>query len=232
MTTPKQLQTLFFKSHRFLKNLSATSKFPDLRIAARHFFSLTITILWFSSTFALTLPGATSENRKSGKHIVIPETFPGEPTNFQGFTLFTIPVGKDKATVLCPSNPAEGRPWVLAPSYYDLKSAPVAYIAQTELELVKRGFYVVTFNLGNTYGSPDAIAKWDALYPVMTKKYGMAKKPALMGLSREGLAIARLVVVEKHQGTLTFDTEVGRGTTFVVRLPLSPTGNRREPARV
>ena len=48
----------------------------------------------------------------------------------------------------------------------------------------------------------------------------------------QGLAIARLVVVEKHQGTLTFDTEVGRGTTFVVRLPLSPTGNRREPARV
>ncbi len=37
----------------------------------------------------------------------------------------------------------------------------------------------------------------------------------------QGLAIARSVIVEKHKGSLSFETEVGRGTTFVVRLPLS-----------
>jgi len=36
----------------------------------------------------------------------------------------------------------------------------------------------------------------------------------------QGLAIARRVIVEKHRGTLTFETEVGRGTTFIIRLPL------------
>jgi len=36
----------------------------------------------------------------------------------------------------------------------------------------------------------------------------------------QGLAIAHSVVVDKHGGTLTFDTEVGRGTTFMVRLPI------------
>jgi two-component system, NtrC family, sensor kinase len=36
----------------------------------------------------------------------------------------------------------------------------------------------------------------------------------------QGLALARTIVVEKHGGTLTFDTEIGRGTTFYVRLPL------------
>jgi PAS domain S-box-containing protein len=36
----------------------------------------------------------------------------------------------------------------------------------------------------------------------------------------QGLAMARTVVVEKHGGSLTFDSEVGRGTTFYVRLPL------------
>jgi PAS domain S-box-containing protein len=36
----------------------------------------------------------------------------------------------------------------------------------------------------------------------------------------QGLAIARAVVVEKHGGTLTFETETGKGTTFIVRLPL------------
>ena len=35
----------------------------------------------------------------------------------------------------------------------------------------------------------------------------------------QGLAIAR-AVVDKHGGTLTFETEVGKGTTFFVRLPV------------
>ena len=36
----------------------------------------------------------------------------------------------------------------------------------------------------------------------------------------QGLAIARAVVVTKHGGTLTFDSEVGKGTTFTIRLPV------------
>ncbi|HTZ72587.1 MAG TPA: ATP-binding protein [Candidatus Aquilonibacter sp.] len=36
----------------------------------------------------------------------------------------------------------------------------------------------------------------------------------------QGLALARAIVVEKHGGTLTFETEVGKGTTFYIRLPL------------
>jgi len=36
----------------------------------------------------------------------------------------------------------------------------------------------------------------------------------------QGLAIARAVVVDKHGGTLHFETEVGRGTTFFIRLPI------------
>jgi signal transduction histidine kinase len=36
----------------------------------------------------------------------------------------------------------------------------------------------------------------------------------------QGLAIARTVIVEKHGGTLHFETEVGKGTTFIIRLPI------------
>jgi two-component system NtrC family sensor kinase len=39
----------------------------------------------------------------------------------------------------------------------------------------------------------------------------------------QGLAIAYSVVVDKHGGTIAFETEEGRGTTFVISLPLSPT---------
>jgi signal transduction histidine kinase len=37
----------------------------------------------------------------------------------------------------------------------------------------------------------------------------------------QGLAIARSVIVNKHGGTLRFETECGKGTTFFIRLPLN-----------
>lgn len=36
----------------------------------------------------------------------------------------------------------------------------------------------------------------------------------------QGLAIARAVIMEKHGGTINFETEVGKGTTFIIRLPI------------
>ena len=44
-------------------------------------------------------------------------------------------------------------------------------------------------------------------------------KPVGRG-SGQGLTLARAIVVDKHGGTLTFESEVGRGTTFRVRLPI------------
>jgi signal transduction histidine kinase len=36
----------------------------------------------------------------------------------------------------------------------------------------------------------------------------------------QGLAVARSVVVDKHGGVLSFETEEGKGTTFFIRLPI------------
>jgi signal transduction histidine kinase len=36
----------------------------------------------------------------------------------------------------------------------------------------------------------------------------------------QGLMLAHTVVVKKHAGKIWFDSEVGKGTTFYVRLPL------------
>jgi two-component system NtrC family sensor kinase len=46
----------------------------------------------------------------------------------------------------------------------------------------------------------------------------------------QGLAIAYSVIVEKHGGQIDFETEVGVGTTFVIRLPVNPPISQREPA--
>lgn len=40
----------------------------------------------------------------------------------------------------------------------------------------------------------------------------------------QGLALARAIVVDKHGGSLTFETELGKGTTFYIRIPANGTG--------
>ena len=47
--------------------------------------------------------------------------------------------------------------------------------------------------------------------------------------SGQGLALARNIVVKKHRGTITFESQLGVGTTFVIRLPIA--GARETGAR-
>jgi len=46
----------------------------------------------------------------------------------------------------------------------------------------------------------------------------------------QGLAIARSVIVDKHGGTIHFETETGKGTCFVLRLPLKEPEEQKEAA--
>ena len=46
----------------------------------------------------------------------------------------------------------------------------------------------------------------------------------------QGLAIARNVIVDKHGGTLHFETELGQGTTFYIRLPIDGPAAKSESA--
>ena len=46
----------------------------------------------------------------------------------------------------------------------------------------------------------------------------------------QGLAIARAIVVDRHGGTLTFESEAGRGTRFLIRLPINAAREEERPA--
>jgi PAS domain S-box-containing protein len=48
--------------------------------------------------------------------------------------------------------------------------------------------------------------------------------------SGQGLFIAHSVVVEKHGGAIFFETEMGRGATFIIQLPLNPAAAKRKAA--
>ncbi|HLH55624.1 MAG TPA: HAMP domain-containing sensor histidine kinase, partial [Verrucomicrobiae bacterium] len=40
----------------------------------------------------------------------------------------------------------------------------------------------------------------------------------------QGLAISRSVIVDKHGGKISFESAVGKGTTFIIQLPLAASG--------
>ena len=48
----------------------------------------------------------------------------------------------------------------------------------------------------------------------------------------QGLAIAHAVIVDQHGGTLTFETEMGVGTVFIIRLPLNPSASGHGSTRI
>ena len=72
----------------------------------------------------------------------------------------------------------------------------------------------VEISIGNTgTGIPEA-ARDNIFDPFLTtKEIGRG--------TGQGLAIAHNVIVNKHGGTLRFETECGKGTTFFIRLPIA-----------
>ena len=47
----------------------------------------------------------------------------------------------------------------------------------------------------------------------------------------QGLAIARSVVVDKQGGRIDVESEVGKGSTFVIHLPLASNDDPREASQ-
>ena len=71
----------------------------------------------------------------------------------------------------------------------------------------------------NGPGIPDAIQQkvFDPFFT--TKSVGKG--------TGQGLSLAHSIIVKKHQGTIRFETETNKGTTFIIRLPLKADGLRR-----
>jgi pimeloyl-ACP methyl ester carboxylesterase len=76
--------------------------------------------------------------------------------------------------------PAPGRPWVWHGEFFGHKPAP-------DIALLGKGFHIVYMRVPDMLGCPRAVEHWNAFYRELTRKYGFAKKVALVGLSRGGL---------------------------------------------
>jgi PAS domain S-box-containing protein len=89
------------------------------------------------------------------------------------------------------------------------------------VETRRRGDRVETRVADDGTGIPEAI-RTKVFDPFFTTK------PVGKGTG-QGLSIAYNVVVNRHGGTIQFETEVGKGTTFIIDLPVDPVRTSTSP---
>ena len=106
--------------------------------------------------------------------------FPGKRTRWFGFDRFDFQVDGKPVLVVAPKQAAPGRPWVWHGEFFGHKPNP-------DLALLGRGFHVGYMYVPDMLGCPEAVGHWNAFYGELTTKYGLSKRPALVGLSRGGL---------------------------------------------
>jgi lysophospholipase L1-like esterase len=109
------------------------------------------------------------------------QPFPGTKSLWNGFDRYDFPVGDNKlCSVIVPTTPLSGKLWAWKGEFLDAFAKP-------EIELLKRGVYIVYLSVPHLLGAPEAVQHWDEAYNELTQRCGMAKRPALIGLSRGAL---------------------------------------------
>jgi hypothetical protein len=108
--------------------------------------------------------------------------FPSAGSDYHGFKRHDFPVDGRNTIVVSPKTAITGRPWIWRAEFFDHRP-------ETDVALLGKGFHLVYMEVGNTFGCPDAMAHWAALYKLLTETYGLSKKPVLEGLSRGGLYV-------------------------------------------
>lgn len=113
---------------------------------------------------------------------MIANGFTGAKSEWHGFDRYDFKVDGRKCHVVVPANVAEGRPWIWRARFF-------GHEPQADIALLKMGFHLAYCDVAGMYGSPMAVAHWNAFYREMVEKYGLAPRPALEGMSRGGLII-------------------------------------------
>ncbi len=110
------------------------------------------------------------------------EALPGAKSDWNGYERRDFSVDGKTVVVVVPKTPLPGRPWVWFGEFWD-------HMKGTDLALLEKGFHLVYMGVPNMYGSPKAVAHWNACYAELTGKLGFARKAALIGISRGGLYV-------------------------------------------
>jgi pimeloyl-ACP methyl ester carboxylesterase len=118
--------------------------------------------------------------------------FPGRKSDWQGFDRYDFEVNGKSAIVVVPKQALPGRPWAWRGEFFGA-------FANADAELVAKGFHLAYLSVPDLFGSPEAVEHWDGFYKELTTKCGLAKRVALIGLSRGGLYCYNWAVVNSEK---------------------------------
>lgn len=102
--------------------------------------------------------------------------------DYNGYRRYDFHIGENAVIIVAPENPVPGRRWIWRAEFFDA-------FPQFDLAMLERGWWLAFINVGNTFGCPAAMKRFDAFYREMTEKYGFNHLPVLEGLSRGGLYV-------------------------------------------
>ena len=108
------------------------------------------------------------------------EPFSGQKSEWNGYARYDFEISGKPVLVVVPQEAAAGQPWVWHGEFFGHKPAP-------DIALLAKGFHIVYTEIPNQFGSPTAVAHWNDVYQFLTEHHHLAKKVALVGVSRGGL---------------------------------------------
>lgn len=118
--------------------------------------------------------------RLDGQIASMARPFPGSLGSWHGFDRYDFEAAGKRVSVIAPNDPLPGRLWAWKGEFLDAFPA-------VEIALLERGVFIVYLSVPDLLGSPDAVRHWDECYRSLAETHRMARKPALIALSRAGL---------------------------------------------
>ena len=116
--------------------------------------------------------------------------FPGEKADFRDFYRYQVQTAKGLISVVCPKQPAPGKPWLWRSMFWGLELGAVERVTKGDLTLLEKDYHVVIVP-GDASGHASGNANIDAAYETLTKTYGFSKTLSMASMSRETLALFR-----------------------------------------
>ncbi len=118
--------------------------------------------------------------------------FTGKTSDWLGFDRFDFTIDGRRCWVVTPKTAAESRPWIWRARFF-------GHEPQADVALLNEGFHLAYCDVAGLFGSPQAVKHWNVFYQVMTEQHGLARRPALEGMSRGGLIIYNWAVANPRR---------------------------------
>lgn len=106
---------------------------------------------------------------------------PVKEFNFHGFKGYEYDNDGVRYYIVEPHQAAKGNPWIWRARFW-------GHEPQVDIDLLEQGFYLTYCEVGDLYGTEQAVERWNKFYGLAVKA-GLNKKVVLEGMSRGGLIV-------------------------------------------